>query len=339
MSGADDQQNQATVLQVLPTSLRTLTGDLTDLGLEHYLAGALDAHERAAVDKHLEIHPGDAARVAAAREHEEQHVSAGRPAWLDAALAEAAAADASVLQESTAQLAPPPASETAARSADDLPPSVLDAVEPTLSKPANAAGAAGIAAGVFGLFVAGGAVVAAAVVAMVVLPKVDSGSVIGVDPHQAPPEAADHTRAKSGGGLELAVFTDEGQRLKSGDAVAPGTRLGFQVQSAEAGHLVILGLDSAGEAWTGLPQDGAEPVALEASEGLVDLGAAVQLDDQGERERLVAFRCPEPVSPAVLAGELAALGSSASPDEGLPTVHEGCAQDELILHKAAPPAP
>lgn len=332
MSGADDQQNQATVLQVLPTTLRTMTGDLTDLGLERYLAGELDSHEQMAVDKHLEIHPADAARVAAARAHEEQHSAAERPAWLSEALSEATqatSADAATFQESTAQLAPPEAP----------PPAVLEEVEPTLSKPANAAGAAGVAVGLFGLFVAGGAVVAAAFVAMVILPKVDSGSLIGVDPHQAPPEAADHTRAKSGGGLELAVFTSEGERLKSGDTVPPGTRLGFQVQSAEAGHLVILGLDSSGEAWTGLPQEGAEPVAIEASEGLVDLEAAVQLDDAGERERLVALRCGAPVDPGLLSEQLVAAAETAAPDEGLPPVHMGCAQDELILHKAAPPAP
>ena len=90
---------------------------------------------------------------------------------------------------------------------------------------------------------------AAAVLLAMAVPSVDEP----VDP--------DGIRIK-GAAVGLQVFRDEGdrsERLRSGDRIAAGDRLGFRVRNRTAGHLMIVGVDARSETYLCYPQglDGA----------------------------------------------------------------------------------
>lgn len=115
-----------------------------------------------------------------------------------------------------------------------------------------------------------------------------------------------------GSGLGLRVYRDEGgnsRRLRDGDLIAPGDRLGFSVQNREPGHLMIIGVDSGDESYLCYPQRGggrSEPV--DASSAPRDLDEAIRMDDIPGEERIVAVLCAEPfdfedLSEAVREGE------------------------------------
>jgi hypothetical protein len=139
-----------------------------------------------------------------------------------------------------------------------------------------------------------------------------------------------------GAGLVLEVYRDaEGpdERLLDGASALPGDRLGFRLQSAEAGQLLVVGVDDRGQIYPCHPQ-GAAPasVRVEAQAEAVELPAAVQLDPTPGVERIVALRCAEPFDLEELRSALMGL-----PGEGpVPALRAGCAQDIVRLHKGQP---
>ncbi len=292
----------------LPESLATPDGRLSDLALERYVAGELNEDEASAVARHLASHPPDAQRVEATREHESSFRSRGRPAWLDAATSGAVDRGPQARAEETSAT-PPPAAVAPA---------------PSTARAANNQRA------FFGFFAAAVAVM----VAFVMVPGADDSGPSG-EIEQPSPNGPEHDvfRAKGVGGLELAVFTEDQHRLATGDAVHPGDRLGFQVQSSQAGHLVIIGVDATGEAYACHPQGADHAVSIDASEDLRALDSAIRLDATGDRERLVALRCPESQPTSELQALVAAAARDLPGDQGRPRVREACAQDELILRK------
>lgn len=129
-----------------------------------------------------------------------------------------------------------------------------------------------------------------------------------------------------GDGLSLQVFRDAGEvseRLRDGDPIAPGDRLGFRVRNREAGHLLILGLDDAGGAYLCYPQGGGgNSVEVQPSPTPRTLPEAVRMDAQRGTERLFAVLCEDPfalddVIERVSAGQLP----------------QGCAVDGISLEK------
>lgn len=138
-------------------------------------------------------------------------------------------------------------------------------------------------------------------------------------------EEDDGIRIK-GSGLSLQVFRDEGdhaERLRDGDTIAAGDRLGFRVRNREAGHLMILGLDSRDEAYLCYPQyrDGdSEPV--DAAPRAVQLPEAIRMDAAPGTETLVAVFCEDAFTFEGMA--------DAVKHDALPA---GCSLDEVALEK------
>lgn len=158
-----------------------------------------------------------------------------------------------------------------------------------------------------------GAMLAAAAILLVAVPAVLS---TGPD---------DGIRVK-GGGLALQVFRDEGEtsaRLKDGDTVAPGDRLGFRVRNRDAGYLLVFGVDSADAPYVCYPQsEGGDAVEVEASARPRQLPEAIRMDEAAGTETLFAVLCEGPftldeVVDAARAGDAPA----------------GCALDRVTLEK------
>lgn len=135
-------------------------------------------------------------------------------------------------------------------------------------------------------------------------------------------------------GFGLQVFRQgitSSERLYEAAEVHPEDKLGFRVLSEGAGHLLVLGLDATGAVYPCHPSTGtSEEIA--ASTTARPLSSAITLDATPGEERLVALRCPEPVSLFDVGPALAAV----KPGAPLPTLKAGCAQDTLTLRKVAP---
>ena len=142
---------------------------------------------------------------------------------------------------------------------------------------------------------------------------------------QLAPRETDGIRIK-GSGLTLQVFRDEGarsERLRDGDTVAAGDRLGFRVRHRDEGHLMVLGIDGRDEAYLCYPQhrDGdAEPV--DAAPNAVQLPEAIRMDATPGTETLIAVVCDVPFTFDAMADALKA--------DDLP---DGCVLDEVALEK------
>jgi hypothetical protein len=137
-------------------------------------------------------------------------------------------------------------------------------------------------------------------------------------------EVNDGYRLK-GHGVQLQVFREvpggASDRLKSGDAVFEGDRLGFRVRSRDRGHLMVVGTDG-GEPYLCYPQAGGGHSELVMPSGApVDLQQAVRMDGKLGEERIVAIVCRD-------AFDLASLPADLQP--------AGCYTSELVLHKEAP---
>ncbi|MCB9675496.1 MAG: hypothetical protein H6737_10295 [Alphaproteobacteria bacterium] len=137
--------------------------------------------------------------------------------------------------------------------------------------------------------------------------------------------ADDGLRVK-GAGLSLQVYRDEGEtsaRLKDGDPIAPGDRLGFRVRNRDAGYLMVLGIDSADAPYLCYPQHGggsAEEVG--ESPRPRPLPEAIRMDDTPGTERIVAVLCEGPF-------DFETMADAVSEDD-LPA---GCTMDGLTLEK------
>lgn len=141
---------------------------------------------------------------------------------------------------------------------------------------------------------------------------------------------------RKGGDFAMTVFADEGDHaraLESKDVVDADQRIGFQVQIAEPGHVVIVGVDDRGGAYPCYPLDGAS--ASLDTRGAVDLKAAVQLDGLSGTEHLVGLLCDEPVEVAEVVTRL--QEATADDPAGLlgGTLVDGCLQYEVVLTKEA----
>lgn len=144
-------------------------------------------------------------------------------------------------------------------------------------------------------------------------------------PARRPVGADDGIRLR-GDGLSLQVFRDAGdtsERLRDGDRVHPGDRLGFRVRTRDGGHLLVVGLDDADVPYVCYPQDqGGRAVQVGPSSGPRALPEAVRVDGSGTAERLHAVLCERPfdledVRDALIEGE----------------VPEGCLVDVVTLVK------
>ena len=96
---------------------------------------------------------------------------------------------------------------------------------------------------------------------------------------------------------------------------------------------MILGIDSTGEVYPCYPQERTgSAVLIEGGGGLKDLPTAVQIDETPGAERIVAVLCDGTFTTAELSRSLAAAKPGA---EGrLPTLRQGCLQQEILLQKA-----
>lgn len=100
-----------------------------------------------------------------------------------------------------------------------------------------------------------------------------------------------------GSKVSLRVYRDEGassRRLRSGDTIATGDRLGFRVQH-RAGHLMVLGIDARSEPYLCYPQQGGGvSVEVPPSPAPRTLPEAIRMDHTAGPERLVALLCSDP---------------------------------------------
>ncbi len=169
----------------------------------------------------------------------------------------------------------------------------------------------------------GAALVVAGVALVIALPK-------NVDPRGT--EFRDRGAALS---FEVYRQDDGGAvRVRDGDGVRPGDRLGFRVASREDGHLVVLGVDSALNVYPCFPLDAAGgPAAWTASPQPVQLGTAIQLDATPGQERLVALLCERPVGFEQLSTQLMNAATDADSWADLPPLHGDCLQQELRVRK------
>ncbi len=119
-----------------------------------------------------------------------------------------------------------------------------------------------------------------------------------------------------GAGPTLEVYVARGEgaaRLRDGDAVRPGDRLGFRLRDPEGGHVLVVGVDATGAVYPCWPPDGRSrplPPSLQPTQ----LDAAVAVDATPGDERIVAIRCAAPIglTDVAPAGPPAPAGCSVS---------------------------
>lgn len=112
-----------------------------------------------------------------------------------------------------------------------------------------------------------------------------------------------------GDGVTLVLHAPSG-RLASGDTVAPGDRIRFEVLAPRAGYVAIVGIDGTGMATVYVPEHDRDPVRIEPSRGL--LPGAIELDATPGEERFYALFSAAPFE---LDAALDALKAGALPPE------------------------
>ncbi len=146
-----------------------------------------------------------------------------------------------------------------------------------------------------------------------------------------------------GGDLSFEVYRHDGQqtiRVRSGDGVRPGDRLGFRAASQADGYLLVAGVDSSLQAYPCYPADPDQPApAWQASLQPRQLDGAVELDATPGQERLLLLLCDAPLTISEIAPSLQEAAASSAEQEDLPTLDEGCLQRELRLRKQTEAAP
>lgn len=136
--------------------------------------------------------------------------------------------------------------------------------------------------------------------------------------------------------IRLEVWADEGPRsrpVRDRQETLDDDRLGFRMQTREDGHVMILGVDDAGEPWQGYPQDGGGSVSTMANGTIEDIGAAVQLDGKAGQERIVALWCPDSYEFDEVADRMVELSRITEFDRKLDEIREGCEQSEVRVKK------
>jgi hypothetical protein len=140
----------------------------------------------------------------------------------------------------------------------------------------------------------------------------------------APPDdAADTLRPKGGDGLDFSVWIHDGEAptlaATADFPVRPGDRMGFVAAHRDAGYLLVLGEDAAGQRYACFPQSDALPVAAVAvapSPLPTQLPGAMAFDATPGRERIAAVLCRAPFDsddlppdPCAEAGRLVVRGA------------------------------
>ena len=128
-----------------------------------------------------------------------------------------------------------------------------------------------------------------------------------------------------GSGVQLRVYRDEGsvsRRLRDGDPIAAGDRLGFSVQHREGGYLMVVGLDARDEGYLCYPQESEGAVWEQAARSPRELPEAIRMDDTPGAERLIALLCDEPFG---FDEAMAAARTQKTP--------RGCARSEITVVK------
>lgn len=122
--------------------------------------------------------------------------------------------------------------------------------------------------------------------------------------------------------LIVHLSTDgESRRLASGDTVAPGDRIRFEVNASRPGFVAIIGIDGSGVPTIYHPDQGTAPTAFDPEARLVP--GAIQLDATPGDEHFYAVYAPRPfVFDAVIP---ALAGNSQLPS--------GLSKAEVVLHK------
>lgn len=141
-------------------------------------------------------------------------------------------------------------------------------------------------------------------------------------------EADDEWRVKGSRDLALQVYLDEGEvstRLRDGDGVEAGDRLGFRIHTRRGGHLLVVGVDARSDPYLCYPQhtDG-RSAELFGADGPTALPEAIRMDETPGIERLVAILCDAPFEYSDVRDGLT---------RGSEDLRAGCDQDELILEK------
>lgn len=309
-------------------------GHVTELALDRYRLGELDADATAEVDAHLD----GCAECAAMHD---------RLVAFDADfLNRTPMPDFGALAAAKAAEAPQPAQDAPqARPMRDAQPRP----ERVQAQRARQAGRArwGRALGYIAV------AAAAAVIALVAAWSLGGDTPQGADPgaglgpgvNGTPSSFVDDTRIKgSGFNLEVHLQRDATTRvLNDGDTVHPDDPLGFVVYPKRPGHLLIVGVDATHKTYPCHPQDAnAASAPVDAAQDAVQVPSAIALDGVLGVERIVALYCPEPFALADVRDALEAASKAASDDAELPSVRPACAQQEVTLIKrsgAAPEAP
>ncbi len=139
------------------------------------------------------------------------------------------------------------------------------------------------------------------------------------------PDGSDEFQPRGGGQLSLQVFRHDGAAsapVTDGDAVTAGERLGFRVEAGRAGHLLIVGVDGAGNTYPCHP-------ASEVAAGMHALESAVRLDATPGQERIAALLCDDPITMDSASATLRAAAG------GPLTLRGDCVADEVRLTRAA----
>jgi hypothetical protein len=126
--------------------------------------------------------------------------------------------------------------------------------------------------------------------------------------------------------LVVHAANDTGSRtLASGDAIAPGTRIRFEVGAPKAGYVTVIGFDASGATTVYYPYGGAEAAVYDPKTGGL-LPGAIAVDDTPGAEKYVAVFSDQPFSvEAVAAG---VQGKGAFP--------QGVSHAQVVLEKRTP---
>jgi hypothetical protein len=111
---------------------------------------------------------------------------------------------------------------------------------------------------------------------------------------EQPPKPDDEYQVKGDEiSLVVHVATESGsRRLESGDDVAPGDKLRFEVNAAKPGYIAVAGIDGSGQLSIYHPGGGAGPIAFDPHARL--LPGAIKLDATPGEEHFFALYSPTP---------------------------------------------
>lgn len=160
---------------------------------------------------------------------------------------------------------------------------------------------------------AGGALAAAAAAVLVLVGRRDSGTTTGDD------------IGVKGDSITLVVHaadTDGSHKLASGDAIAPGTRIRFEVGAPRRGYITVIGFDARGATTVYYPYGGAEAAVYDPTTGGL-LPGAIAVDATPGAEKYFAVFSEQPFS----------VESVAPSVQGKAAFPEGVSHAEVVLEK------